>query len=1151
MVEPRGSSANTALPPIHDPDIGSGPLSPDFDEAPTQIKPPGSSDPKPIPVSDNFNAFGVTLGHFELLDCIGVGGMGRVFRARDTNLDRMVAVKVLAPDVGKDPEVCRRFEQEGKAAARLDDRHFARVYYCGQDKGLQYIAMEYVEGENLRTMIERHGRLDFELVVNIGIQIARGLAHAARCGVVHRDIKPSNIILNPSGTAKLVDMGLARNFLQQSSPASEITQAGATLGTFDYISPEQARDARDADVRSDIYSLGCTLYHALAGRPPYPEGSALQKLLQHQNDAVPDVRRSAPDLPELVAAIVHKMMAKNPNDRYQTPTELIADLMAVSAELGIPLPEEADFVADLGTGQTFWERQLVWFVPTILFCCVVWLYSFLENEQELDLPAWQSTVAKARGDTPADLPDDTPTATPAERAVQPVRPIRLQPGPIAPGDLTRVFVDATPGQTIRLSAGVHELPSTDSMQIVIDKQLTIAGPNDDLATIVLNDSGRGDGIPFSMFQIDGPGVRFSRIRFQMTCDTGRGAILAIAGGQVELNNCVFDFRGNTSLPTAMIEVKGSSTATVIANSCYFTGIGDGIHAEGTSKWFQLSNCGFDGPLYPFAVKGQGDCSFNLQHVTTKLDGSSLIRTDSVEQSVSFIAYECVFSQTGANMQPLISDGQAEFFEGWRGADNLFYGFDHSMIDTGQQIQPGPMERPFAEVKDTQSNPCLVFRLASPTRHVARTGLPIGFTTGPWGSIYEPSDLERAKEFSSQAATTDTAAGASANGTHPFSLIEDGTVKQRFSNLLAACLEANGDDPIIEVAKDEPIAVEQVTLDKSLTIRAAEGSSPVFVWNAESQDPRGVALFRLTGKSELKIEGIHFKAAPRSRIPPGSCLFECQFGSTIDVSRSTIDVTPLEVSSGELPIFLIKSDGSVDSRSQMPKMADAPAMTSINVQRASIRTAYSLLDAEPLALWSLGLSNSFFASSNGSLIYVHGPSVMLADAFPNANLLDIQQSTCATKDSLVVVSVDGTEPPRQMEVLISDSALIGRGMALVRSSGNFELARHDNSFKWQIPKDTTNFVVGYRRPHQPSGNTMPMSNLSYASSDWRDPQFEDFIYSDRDVSEFWNEQVSTMPIPDENTLTKLGYERSPATLAPGVIAQLLPSSAPQKKKTQKQ
>ncbi len=153
-------------------------------------------------------------------------------------------------------------------------------------------------------------------MINVGVQIAQGLAHAASCGVVHRDIKPSNIILTPDGTAKLVDMGLARNFFQQSSPASELTQAGVTLGTFDYISPEQALDPRDADVRSDIYSLGCTLYHAITGQPPFSKGSALQKILQHQNDSVPDPRRWVPDLPESIVSVLNKMLAKDPKDRY-------------------------------------------------------------------------------------------------------------------------------------------------------------------------------------------------------------------------------------------------------------------------------------------------------------------------------------------------------------------------------------------------------------------------------------------------------------------------------------------------------------------------------------------------------------------------------------------------------------------------------------------------------------------------------------------------------------------------------------------------------------------------------------------------------------------------------------------------------------------
>ena len=188
---------------------------------------------------------------------------------------------MLPPDMAADPENIRRFHQEARSAAKLDHENIARVFFCGEDQRLHFIAFEFVEGDNLRTILERRGRLPVGEALHYMLQVAAGLAHAASRGVVHRDIKPSNIIITPNGRAKLVDMGLARSLGPQDDIG--LTQSGVTLGTFDYISPEQALEPREADVRSDIYSLGCTFYHMLTGQPPVPEGTAAKKLHHHQH----------------------------------------------------------------------------------------------------------------------------------------------------------------------------------------------------------------------------------------------------------------------------------------------------------------------------------------------------------------------------------------------------------------------------------------------------------------------------------------------------------------------------------------------------------------------------------------------------------------------------------------------------------------------------------------------------------------------------------------------------------------------------------------------------------------------------------------------------------------------------------------------------
>jgi serine/threonine-protein kinase len=306
-------------------------------------------------------AAGELVDSFLLEDAIGVGGMGAVFRALDTKLDRRIALKLLPLDQAGDAEIVPRFYQEGRSAAQLDHENIARVYSIGQDGPYHYIAFEYIDGVTVRQRVESSGTLPVIEAVNITLQIAHALVHASARGVVHRDIKPSNIIITPSGRAKLVDMGLARRF--ERSGDDGLTQSGMTLGSFDYISPEQARDPRDVDVRSDLYSLGCTLFHMLTGRPPFPGGTVIQKLIQHQEEAPADVRALNPAVPVDLAAIIARLMAKDRDRRYQTPEHLVRDLLSVAGKIGLatasgPLP------AWLEHGhRPAWERQLVWLVP--------------------------------------------------------------------------------------------------------------------------------------------------------------------------------------------------------------------------------------------------------------------------------------------------------------------------------------------------------------------------------------------------------------------------------------------------------------------------------------------------------------------------------------------------------------------------------------------------------------------------------------------------------------------------------------------------------------------------------------------------------------------------------------------------------------------
>lgn len=307
-----------------------------------------------------------------MLEFIGGGGMGRVFRARDTRLNRIVALKVLAPGQVGDDDALARFQNEAQSAARLDHNNIARVFHVGEDRSLHYIVFEYIEGVNLRALVHENGPLPLADAISYTLQVAEALAHVAGRDVVHRDIKPSNVLVTPSGQAKLIDMGLAR-LHKIDTVAADLTASGVTLGTFDYISPEQARDPRNADVRSDIYSLGCTFFFMLAGRPPFPEGTVLQKLLQHQGDEPPDVRQFRPDAPDGLIAILRRMLAKDPRNRYPAASELLDDLTVLARQLGM---------RPLSTSSHMWElprpprisplaHHLPWLAPTVALLCVV------------------------------------------------------------------------------------------------------------------------------------------------------------------------------------------------------------------------------------------------------------------------------------------------------------------------------------------------------------------------------------------------------------------------------------------------------------------------------------------------------------------------------------------------------------------------------------------------------------------------------------------------------------------------------------------------------------------------------------------------------------------------------------------------------------
>ena len=549
---------------------------------------------------------GVLIGTFLLEEAIGAGGMGAVFRAHDAQLDRHVALKLLPLDQTGDPEVVLRFYQEGRSAARLDHENIARVYSIGQDGPNHYIVFEYIEGITVRRRVDENGRLPVNEAVDITLQIAQALVHAAARGVVHRDIKPSNIILTPQGRAKLVDMGLARRFERDADHG--LTQSGMTLGTFDYISPEQARDPRDVDVRSDLYSLGCTLFQMLTGRPPFPGGTVLQKLLQHQEEPPPDIRGLNPAVPPELARIITKLMAKDRDRRYQSPEQLVRDLLAIAGRLGLCVTPAEQHHWMAASHRVTWERHLVWFFPALAFLVVVAGLVWWGRELNTPLPA-EPGLGPIRPPRNEAGPKERPSPpTALMQGASQAEDAELDPSVSVPAlprnilvrpsdDLLSAIVTAPPRSIITLtedgpyllggrSGGLRGSWALASRDLTIKPEAGVhpvlrfaadAQPGDLRLPALLPFSGGNVTIEGLAFELDreGPEERVAAISAEDTVLTIRGCLFRQSAIRTGRNRAALRIRVQKTTSAG-----GDRSPAVFADSCHFDGGQVGIVAEG-------------------------------------------------------------------------------------------------------------------------------------------------------------------------------------------------------------------------------------------------------------------------------------------------------------------------------------------------------------------------------------------------------------------------------------------------------------------------------------------------------------------------------------------------------------------------------------------
>ncbi|MCU0703579.1 MAG: serine/threonine protein kinase [Fimbriiglobus sp.] len=823
---------------------------------------------------------GCTLGHFEVIGPLGAGGMATVFKAKDLTLGREVALKILPPPLASDPDAVSRFKFEARAAAKLNHDHVARVFFIGEDRGLHFIAFEFVDGRTLRDLIDFHGPLAPADAVRYLLDVAVGLQHAAERGVVHRDVKPSNIIITPSGRAKLIDMGLARSIDPQSVNGG-VTQSGMTLGTFDYISPEQAIDPRRADVRSDIYSLGCTFYHALTGQTPVPDGNAARKLAAHQTEAPTDPRLINPNVPDELAAVMDRMMAKLPTHRQQSAEELITELNRVAVALGLTNRSAEPSVVHTVTPTPAGRNR-----TSILALAMA--------VAALSLAVMVLAVAGSRqtgGPPPVPWADTKSTTA----AIEPL-PVDPPPGPRVPtqvgvkdtAELVKVLKEGVPRVT--LAAGTYDL--TGEAGLVVSCRAVEWDAPDGPAVLRLTGSPRGDrpGDPragtLTFHKCESVKLRGLRVEVTPTvaAEVTRGiGLLFHDVGSLELAECRFSGPGTGAGDGAVLALT-RVTSVVVKHGFFQAKNWAAVELSGGPK-AEFTECGFITGRASVEVMAGDPAVIAMNHVTFLLQNTAAAVGVAKGGRCELTAGHCLFAAPATADTSRMMDRRAVMVRSADateantviipdGAPSAVFQVESPTDVSVVTLPASPWANPPRADAD---NPFAVLEL-NPKLPPVRVGKVDLLGVRQWSDrrwMYTPwplTPLVRAGEAVWAPKMTDaelTVAPANV-----------------FTDLKAAVAYLKGRGTLL-VRGRGPLSTPSVVIDggnKSITVKPDEDSTPVLV-PAAGNDRRETTLFRLEA-GELHLEGLQFELKP-ARAAEAAALVAMTGGKKCELKRCVV------------------------------------------------------------------------------------------------------------------------------------------------------------------------------------------------------------------------------------------------------------------------